>query len=317
MNNSKVKVLYIAGSGRTGSTILHNILGQIDGFFAIGELHYVWERGFVKSRLCGCGVPLLECETWRAVVCEAFGGMDHIDVHKMLRLNKSFRIYHLPFTFIPRVRQRHASRLSEYVDNLEKLYRAIQATTGSRVIVDSSKTPVFGYVLRMIPEIELYVVHFIRDSRATAYSWSRRKLFEPNTTNPEYMAQHDPVRSSLQWNARNILTEMYLRQIPVQYMMLRYEDFVDKPQESVKRILSLLSETAVNLPFVTEHTVEINKTNHSVFGNLVRFQTGTVELKIDQQWKTKMKRLHKVAVTALTWPLLLKYRYLMKFDNQN
>ena len=27
-----VKVLFIAGGGRTGSTMLHNVLGQIDGF---------------------------------------------------------------------------------------------------------------------------------------------------------------------------------------------------------------------------------------------------------------------------------------------
>lgn len=312
MADDRLKVLYIAGSGRSGSTILHNILAQIDGFFAIGELHYIWERGFIKNRLCGCGVAFRECEMWRAIVREAFGGIDHVDAHRMLRLNRSFRIYHLPFMFIPPVKRRHTSRLSEYLDNVEKLYRAIEAVTGSRVIVDSSKTPVFGYVLRMIPGINLHVVHFIRDSRATAYSWSRKRLFEPitNTRNPEYMAQHSPVRSSLQWNARNTLAEIYLRQTPVRYMIIKYEDFVRKPQDSVKGILSLLSEPDVSLPFVTEHKVEIHRANHSVFGNLVRFQTGAVELSLDDEWKTEMKRSHQTAVAALTWPVLLRYGYL-------
>lgn len=180
------------------------------------------------------------------------------------------------------------------------------------MIVDSSKTPVYGYVLRMIPGISLHVVHLVRDPRATAYSWSRKRLFEPITDrrNPEYMAQHDPVRSSLQWNARNILTEMYLRQTPVRYMMVKYEDFIDNPQDSVKGILSLLSETRVSLPFVREHAVSIERANHSVFGNLVRFQTGIVELRLDEEWKRGMKRSHQVAVAASTWPMLFRYGYL-------
>jgi len=305
MNNSRTKVLYIAGSGRSGSTILQSILGQIDGFSAMGELCYVW--GCFDAP-CECGILLPECKIWKAVLGEAFGDIDHIDVQKMSRLAESFRIYDLPSVLIPHIRQKHVSRLREYLDNVEKLYRAIQSTTDSRVIVDSSKSAAYGYLLQMIPAIELYVVHLIRDSRATAYSWTRKKLFRPNTT--YYMARHHPARSSWQWNARNITAEVYLRQTPAHYMKLRYEDFVDKPQESIARILSLLGETDVHLPFVAEHTVEISKTNHSVFGNLVRFKTGMVELKMDEEWKTKMKRTHKITVTALTWPLLLKYRYL-------
>lgn len=312
MDNSKIKVLYIAGSGRSGSTVLQSILGQIDGFSAIGELCYVW--GCFDAP-CECGILLQECDLWKAVVSEAFGDMEHIDIRKMSRLAKSFRIHHLPSVLIPHIRQKHVSRLREYLDNLEKLYRAIQSTTGSRVIVDSSKSAAYGYLLRMIPAIELYVVHLIRDSRATAYSWTRKKLFRPNTT--YYMARHHPARSSWQWNARNITTEVYLRQTPARYMKLRYEDFVDKPQESIKRILGLLGETDARLPFVAEHTVEISKTNHSVFGNLIRFQTGAMELRIDKEWKTKMKRTHKITVTALTWPLLLKYGYLRLFPTHH
>lgn len=35
-------------------------------------------------------------------------------------------------------------------------------------------------------------------------------------------------------------------------------------------------------------TVDL-KANHSVFGNLIRFDTGTMELKLDNDWETKMK----------------------------
>jgi len=66
--NNKIKVLYITGWGRSGSTILDNIMGQIDGFFSVGELRYIWDRNLIENRLCGCGVPLEECPIWSQIL---------------------------------------------------------------------------------------------------------------------------------------------------------------------------------------------------------------------------------------------------------
>src|SRR5207249_8771406 len=74
-----VKVLYVAGSGRSGSTILDRILGQVDGFFSAGELCNLWGRGLLARRRCGCGTPVPDCPVWGAVLAEAFGGADQVD----------------------------------------------------------------------------------------------------------------------------------------------------------------------------------------------------------------------------------------------
>ena len=50
----------------------------------------------------------------------------------------------------------------------------------------------------------------------------------------------------------------------------------------------MVGEKAVNLPFATEHTVNISKTNHSVFGNPSRFRTGAIELREDDEWRAKI-----------------------------
>ena len=39
--SERVKVLYIVGMGRSGSTILANSLGEVDGFFSAGEICYM------------------------------------------------------------------------------------------------------------------------------------------------------------------------------------------------------------------------------------------------------------------------------------
>jgi hypothetical protein len=306
MNDDKLKILFIAGNGRSGSTILHNILGQLDGFCALGELRYIWERGVLKNWLCGCGVPFHECPMWQQTMAAAFGGLEAIDAREMFRFTESFRIQDLPFMLLPGRQKKEMERLRPYLDRLASLYHAIQSTTGSRVIVDSSKNPSYGYLLRFIPGTELYVLHFIRDSLGAAYSWSKKKEFQPGV----YMARKKPIKSALQWNARNLATELFLPAQPERFMRLRYEDFIENPQTSIAAILNMLGETEVALPFTASHTVELNQANHSVFGNAVRFQQGPVALHLDNRWRTKMARKHKLAVTALTWPLRLRYGYL-------
>ncbi|MGB3634443.1 MAG: hypothetical protein WA982_10425, partial [Rubrobacteraceae bacterium] len=72
MDNGRTKVLYIVGLGRSGSTILSNSLGQIDGFFSAGEICYIWRQNFIENRLCGCGQPFDKCPVWTQVVKKAF-----------------------------------------------------------------------------------------------------------------------------------------------------------------------------------------------------------------------------------------------------
>lgn len=315
MEDDKIKVLYIAGWGRSGSTILGNILGHIDGFFSVGELRYIWDRGLIENRLCGCGIPFTECEMWKQVLDEAFGGMDQIDAHEMIHLRESVRTRHTLLSLVPQGKRLLSARLGKYPDSLQKLYQAIQSRTGSRVIVDSSKFPSHGYVLGMIPTVDLYVVHLTRDPRAVSFSWLKKKIYELSGDEPIYISQHSPIRNSWLWSTWNIIAEMLWKHQPNQYLMLRYEDFIDKPKETVRCILDLVQESAVHLPFVTEREVKLG-VNHTISGNPVRFQTGRAKLQLDAEWKVKMKRSDRIIVTVLTWPLLLRYGYLGNVDKQ-
>lgn len=169
-------MLYIAGFGRSGSTLLGNVLGEVEGLFSVGELRQVWEYGFLGNKVCGCGAPFHECKVWRPVVDEAFGGIGGVDPRGMIRLRESWaRTKHIPLMLTPPGRQLVERRLAEYLDVLGRLYKAIRAVTGSRVIVDSSKFPSYGYLLGMVPSVDLYAVHLVRDPRAVAYSWQRKR----------------------------------------------------------------------------------------------------------------------------------------------
>jgi hypothetical protein len=162
----------------------------------------------------------------------------------------------------------------------------------------------------MIDAIDLHILHFIRDPRAVAHSWSTKKLFEPNATNPEYMARKHPLKGGLQWIARNMCTARFLRPRSSRYRMLRYEDFLQSPRTSLRDVLAFLGEKPGELEFLTDTSVLLARGNHSVFGNLIRFQRGHVPLRSDDRWRRDMTKLNKISVTALTLPFLLTYGYL-------
>ena len=313
--NGRVRVLYIAGYSRSGSTMLDSILGQVHGFFSTGELYYVWSRNVLDNTVCGCGTPFADCKVWKKVFENAFGGIDAVDPREMIRLQDSnTRTRHLPLVLVPWGRRLLESRLKRYLGCLEKLYHAIQDSTGCRIIVDSSKIPLYGYLLNTIPTIDLYVVHLVRDPRAVAYSWLKKRRLPPlpGKDEPVYMDRYSPAKSSVVWNITNAAVEMFWRRQSRRYLMLRYEDFVDRPQQSLQRIFELVQEQDHNLslPFVAQRTIELG-VNHTTSGNPSRFRTGSLELRSDKEWASQMKLRDKALATVLTLPLLLRYRYPM------
>src|SRR5207245_4821641 len=82
-------VLYLGGVGRSGSTLVDRILGQVPGLFSGGEIRDLWARGLIENRQCGCGTPFRSCSFWTEVGRRAFGGWDRIDPPGVLLLARS------------------------------------------------------------------------------------------------------------------------------------------------------------------------------------------------------------------------------------
>ncbi|CAN5217669.1 sulfotransferase [soil metagenome] len=305
--NERVKVLYIVGMGRSGSTILANSLGEVDGFFSAGEICYMWRNNLVENRLCGCGAPFRECEVWGRVLERAFGGSENVDPREMMReLSAGARTRHLPLMLSGSGRRRLADRMRPLLNNTGALYKALAEETGSRVIVDSSKEPAYGRALGMAPGIDLRVLHLVRDPRATAYSWSKKKP-QPDSPDREFMVQFSPFKNSWMWDSWNGAAEALWGRDKSRYLRLRYEDFVADPRSSFGRILDLLDEDA-EPPLAGEGEVKLG-VSHTVSGNPNRFQTGSVALKPDTEWMREMDHRDRGLVTALTYPMLRRYGY--------
>ena len=214
---SQTPVLYIAGTGRSGSTLLARVLGEVEGVFTAGELRYFWQRGLIEQRKCGCGVPVPECPLWHDVIERS--AFDGDTVQKVVRLlRQTGRIRHLPSAL--RGAQLHrlieGSAGQDAVTALQHLYQHAAAASGARVIVDSSKLPSYGRLLREVPGIDLRVVHMVRDPRAAAYSWASRKQLTDGGSQA-HMEQIGAGKSAVLWSIWNSTTGRLFERQPEKF----------------------------------------------------------------------------------------------------
>jgi hypothetical protein len=304
MQNSQIKVLYIAGFERSGSTIVNRVLGQIDGFVAWGELRDIWQHGIIENRYCTCGASFADCSSWQQIFQEAFEGTDKIDISKMSNLQTKARLMVLPHYFKLINDGLFKKELSWYLDSLEKLYQAIRNATGSKIIVDSTKASWYGYILGLLPSIDLYVVHIVRNPKGVCYSLEQRKSKGELTSK-----WYSPFHASLSWNIKNYAVEMLLNSSGKRYLRINYENFIESPQIAVKQIIELLNEKVSKLPFVDNDQSKVKmSTDHIITGSpSSRFETGLVKLRVDERWKDELNLVDQIIISILTFPIRKKY----------
>ncbi|MEU4240105.1 sulfotransferase [Actinoplanes sp. NPDC026619] len=294
--------MYIAGWGRSGTTIVDNIFNSYDNVFSTGELFYLWHRGLMIGRKCGCGVKFANCVTWRSILAAAFGDQLPDPAHVVELQKQTIRVRHTQ-SLADGVLSAEAQ---EYLDIYTKLYHAIAEVTGAKLIVDSSKVPSGAALLTRMPGTVPYLLHMVRDPRAVTHSWMRAAP-PPEKRNGSTIVQ-SPTSSTVHWLARNAITERLTRAFPGRHARLRYEDFAADPQAAIEDLLDLAGVASADGPFVDANTVRL-KPNHTIAGNPSRFRNGDIAVEADDRWVTEQRFGPRLTSTALAWPFLHRYGY--------
>jgi hypothetical protein len=306
-------VLLVMSASRSGSTVLCNLLGQSTGGFGVGELHRLWDADAFANRMCSCGELVSQCSVWRPILEACYGSAEpsvlrpifaEIQRHR----DACTRVRHMPALFqrlspALRVHRRH------YLDALEAVYSAIHKITGCRVVVDASKLPAYASVLLDSTTLDVRVVFLVRDARATAFSWRRRKSMAVRgrtfTT-----AQYGLPASAREWLITNWAADRLAAGLSRdRCLRLRYEDLMRQPQRSLAQIARLAGLDERALPLCGPDQACLS-TAHLIAGNQNRFHTGRIALRPDEEWRAAMRRSDRWLVTLLTWPLLWRFGYL-------
>ena len=300
MDEQKIKVVFIGGCGRSGTTLLDLMLGQNPSCFSLGEVYHIWKRGFIENQLCGCGVPFRSCNFWQSVIEEASGTMDLSFVPSILRLERSVsRFRYLPFLAWPSLRSTaFDAKVRQYASTLESLYGAIAKVSGRNVLVDSSKLAVHGLVLSEISDIELFVIHVVRDGPAVIYSWQRKRPRPEIFWKQSFMPRSGLIKGIQVWLLANFSVQL-LSKRRCRYKILNYEKLTDQPRKEVGRIMEWLELKTQPETFVNDYTIDLG-VNHTVSGNPLRFKRGMTKIRTDMEWQYKMPKAKQQIIHALT-----------------
>lgn len=289
------RVIFLGGLGRSGSTLLERLIGELPGVAPLGEVVHLWERGVLAGEPCGCGRAFPSCPFWQEVGERAFGGWTPVLAGRVMALRRR----------VDRTRRlgRGHADLPEYVHAYRLLYEAAAGVSGAEVVVDSSKHASLAYCLFQ-GGLDPHIVQVVREPRAVAHSWGKT-VERPEDGRP--MTRWGPVRTAVHWSAQNLALELLARR-GARVTRVRYEDLVAAPCDTLARLVGELGLPASRLPFLHGTTAHLT-TAHTVSGNPMRFSAGPVELSHDDAWRRGLPRRQQSLVAALTWPLRARYGY--------
>jgi Sulfotransferase family len=299
-----VRVVYVAGWCRSGSTVIGNLLGEHPAVAHAGELSYLWVNGVLRAgtnTCCGCGDDLSRCAVWEAVLGRLAAGRDRRELaREMIGGHQAYlRTRHTRARLAEAAGRRpRPAGVSTVLAGMARCYREIAEVTGAAVIVDSSKFPAEAAALCGTADVDTLVLHLVRDPRASAYSWLRAKSYIPAMA---------PGRSSGYWTAFNAASELIGRAQPGRYLRVRYEDFTARPDEVLTAIMRWAGLRGP-APVGRDGRATLG-VNHTVTGNPDRLRRGPVTIAADGQWRRELPRRAALTATALAAPLLPRYGY--------
>lgn len=300
----RLKVIYISGEGRSGSTLLDRILGTLEGVSSVNEVYELWEHGYIDNGKCSCGQEIKKCLFWAGVSKNVT--TKHGNPEKMLKLQNEVDHSRHFFKILTGIHSaKFQSKLNDYKAVLGTLYQSIAEHSGNDVIVDSSKVPSRALILCQIPDIKVYVVHVVRDVRGVIHSWNNHK-WDPSIG--EYLPRYGPHRTIAAWTTRNLLTELLASRMF--YLRLIYENWVRRPRSALQEAVDALEPTrGKTLAFESEDEIYLGAI-HSVRGNPDRFVAGPARVRLDDDWTHELDKKTRRLARILAYPLLARYGYL-------
>jgi hypothetical protein len=249
------RVVYIAGLGHSGSTLLDLILGTHSAVVGLGEVGRVVAAeaanpGQGDGTTCSCGYRAADCHFWGRL--------------------------------LPRLESEpEASYGRRYGILLDSFGEAFGRET---ILVDSSKYLGRLAALEDLDDIDLRVLFLVRDVRSFTTS-------EIDTAGRRQAAGLDARRSSpfatfRRWHAENRKTERFLVENRLPFFRLGYEELCLAPERILPRICAFL-----DVAYEPAMLVPVGSASHVLRGNRMRHDARRRAVSYDPRWLVRREWL--------------------------
>jgi len=255
------EVVYIASCPHSGSTVLDLVLGAHPRFVGLGEVDKLLSEADAMARTaeeqCSCGRVMVECDFWA-----------------------------------PTLETLHAHADASPTERYGLILDAFDAFFGEdKVLVDSSKYQAPLQTVAAVPDVDLKVVHLIRDVRAWVVSMRNARRRKNDFTFLDLLRNHGlrafkelRHRSAAYyfgaWLKRNKRLHAAIAETGAPAFEMSYDEFCLDTPASVTRLCAFLGVEPVDAMSCPGESQ-----SHSVFGNRMRGDSSKLgAILYDRRW---------------------------------
>lgn len=321
-NESQTAIMFIAGAGRSGSTLVGNALEQAFQGFHVGEMWGVFDYTAEKGLHCSCGKSYPECEFWREIFETSFGP-EWADKFRGWDFQENLpRSKQLPFILLRRKFRRSDGakaefpKLEEPFEAIKTMFGRIQQTTRVNIILDSSKFSSYAWMLTQKSKYKVIVLHLVRDPRSTTNSWITKPIPMYDTRNRMFTTRTRTELEAVVYWIRSNMAAWLLSQLGIPYKRIQYEAYVNNPYDLTKQIADFMRKTFVpvtldrnGLDNLKKGQI-VHKERHLIGSNPgLKRQVGDVTIREDLKWLDDVSKIRYVVWTLIFLPWLVWFGY--------
>jgi hypothetical protein len=293
-------------TGYSGTTLLSMLLDSHPRIVSIGELDNNIQGHLPYT--CSCGQPIGACEFFTRVreLCGRQGvdlDLENFRVRLGSDLGRNPRRLlfgaALHLQWLERARDRLLEHLPIYRRHVQQIFnrnaaiaRAALEVSGKDLFVDTSKTVARVPHLLRRPEIDLRLIHVVRDVRAVAWSNLKRDC------------ERSRIENTARYWVRTHQAALRLGRLVGEdrYFRFRWEDFCASPEPVLARICEFLGVEPLDL------VPRVNAETHHVIGNTMRLQP-VRPIRSDEAWREALEPSQRLAAERYAGEFSRRFGY--------
>lgn len=289
---SKIKIIYIVGIGRSGSTILDLIIGNNDGCLSCGEITNIFKDAFIKNQICSCGQVAINCDYWQSIKKEWLS-RNSLDVEEFItliyRYEKNGIVPWLRYYFNRFLFKTRDFRL--YLQGTNKFINLMSTINNKYIIIDSSKRVLRFKVLQSHCGFDVFPIHLIRDLKG---------IMASEVSNIESTIQKQVIflKTIIRYVVVNMQIKFVLSNVP--HKTLLYESLLENPQEELNEIGKLCQiNTSESIGKIVNQ--EVMNFRHLISGSHIRTQSNIILQKNpSEKWKKYLPKFYATVADSIT-----------------
>ena len=262
MNNSDIpQIIYIAGTARSGSTILATLLGSCDGVVNVGEVTHIGRDGFLNNKPCTCNCEAKTCPVWGEVIDKVqtseVSNVEHIfsstDRHIGVLIAFLRHIFHF--------------QNKKWTALNKTIFEELGSSSGASTIVDSSKYAARGLLLSDTFQHRTKIICITRSPQGLLEAFSKKNEKEQLR------------KTSRQACVYYFITVISLRIASFcsrkKHIWITYEELLENPIDVLLKIEGFLNTDLTQAKRLVENSLPLS-TGHVITGNRLRHLKGVV-----------------------------------------